>query len=68
METPKEKADAIIKKFWMKNKNGQDSYGVAVENAKIAVEDIIKVIPMYVGNLNPLWKYWDDVRTELNKL
>ena len=68
METPKEKADAIIKKFWMKNKNGQDSYGVAVENAKIAVEEILKVIPMYVGNLNPQWKFWDEVKTELNKL
>ena len=75
METPKEKADAIIKKFWIKNKNGQDSYGVAVENAKIAVEEIIKLLPN-INNIPPKYResedryfqYWYGVKNELNKL
>jgi len=77
METPKEKADSIIKKFWMKNKNGQDSYGIAVENAKIAVEEIIENQPFrdygfkydsIDSRINAITEYWQEVLIELNKL
>ena len=74
METPKEKAESLVKKFWMKNKNGQDSYVCAVDCAKIAVEEIIK----YGGTLfvieypKNIYKngmdFWREVKTELNKL
>lgn len=33
--------------------------------ALIAVNEILKVTPMYIGNLNPLWKFWEDVKNEL---
>ena len=71
METPKDKAVQLFNKYFnlfaVDLENTISKYEAA-ECAKIAVEEIIKVIPMYVGNLNPLWKYWDNVRTELNKL
>lgn len=35
----------------------------AKQCALIAVDEILKVIPMYTGNLNPKWKFWDEVRT-----
>ena len=36
--------------------------------AKEHVDNIIEVIPMYTGNLNPKWKYWNDIRNELNTM
>ena len=77
METPKEKANAIVKKFWMKNKNGKDSYNVAINNAKICVEEIIENQPFrdygfkydsIDSRINAITEYWQDVLNELNKL
>ncbi len=71
METPKEKAQSLFAKF-QNIESERYPLGMAdddaYECAKIAVEEIISVIPMYIGNLNPKWKFWDDVKTELNKL
>ena len=75
METPKEKAEILVNKFWMKNQNDQDSYVCAVDCAKIAVEEIIDSNPMiewgesdagteYKDNAD----YWEEVLNELNKL
>lgn len=36
----------------------------AIENVKL----IRSQIPMYLGNLNPLWKFWDDVEKEISNL
>ena len=38
----------------------------AKERAKEQVDLIKSEISMYVGNLNPKWKYWDDVRKKLD--
>lgn len=42
------------------------------DNAKecclILCDEILKEIPMYTGNLNPKWKFWNDVKEEINKL
>jgi hypothetical protein len=32
------------------------------------VDEILSVIPMYIGNLNPKWKFWNDVKLCLNAL
>lgn len=36
--------------------------------AIICVEEMLNIIPMYVGNLNPAWKEWDEIRKELKLL
>jgi len=38
----------------------------AKERAKEHVELIIEETPMYTGNLNPNWQYWNEVKNELN--
>ena len=61
MNTPKEKADEIVKAFWMQNKNGQDSYENAIKNAKLSIELLIDNAPN--SKLKPL--YWEQVKNEL---
>jgi len=36
--------------------------------AIICVEEMLKIIPKYTGNLNPTWKEWDEIRKELKLL
>ena len=67
-----------MKKFWVKNKNGQDSYVCAVDCAKIAVNEITRenlVIDTggisdakTVEKLNKRYNFWKEVKEELNKL
>lgn len=40
----------------------------AKDRAKEQLDLMLDQIPMYQGNLNPKWKYWDDVRKELRQL
>ena len=77
MKTPKEKAKELVKEFWMKNKTGQDSYGIAINNAKIAVDEIMDdVIHLQdenqgvygTNNLFDRHIYWQEVKAELNKV
>ena len=35
--------------------------------ALIAANEILDNTPMYTGNLNPKWKFWNDVKLELEK-
>lgn len=49
--------------------NSDDShYKTAKQCALVAVDEIIKTTPMYLGNLNPKWKFWNDVKKEINNL
>jgi hypothetical protein len=55
----------------IKNKSYEDvsallwkSFGGRVAATK-AVILIKSQIPMYIGNLNPLWEFWNNVLTEL---
>lgn len=72
--TPKEKANDIVKKYWMKNKNGQDSYGVAVQNSIICVEEIqkevsdLKITMRFKGCVLSDADYWREVKSELEKI
>jgi hypothetical protein len=61
---PKDKATELVKRFWMKNKSGQDSYIIAVGNAIIAVEEILEI----VVELSPQWCYYHQVLTELKSM
>lgn len=64
--TPKEKAKELVHKYWNSQKNM--TYKMAIKCALIAVDEIIEEVPMYTGNLNPKWKYWNEVKTEITKL
>lgn len=46
----------------------KDNMRKSVKCALICVEEILQAIPMYTGNLNPTWKYWNEVKEELLKL
>ncbi len=38
------------------------------ERTEYMVDTMIESQPMYTGELNPHWKYWNDVKQELEKL
>ena len=66
---PKEKANELIEEYLSLNDNfnkpiitdEQD----AVKCAIVAVDEILKAIPMYTGNLNPTWKFYNEVKQQL---
>ncbi|GEM_PF-2171008 len=77
----KEKATAIVKQFWMKIPNQQDSYPLSIQCAIIHVKGIIEElesIPFKTdigGSHNnegysiiDKIQYWRDVLTELNQM
>ena len=72
--THKQKADELVERFYdpiedfdLKNDYPEDSkrMNCATQCAIICVEEIIKTVPMYSGNLNPDWGYWGEVLNEL---
>lgn len=71
--TPRQKALELYTKFHQ-SFNGFGSAVIRIQGAAarkaaiIAVQEIIKVIPMYTGNINPDWQFWNDVKSELEKL
>lgn len=48
--------------------SSDDMWEWAKERTKEELDILLDEIPMYQGNLNPNWKYWDEVRTELKNL
>ena len=68
--SPKDKARELVNKFYKlqiknrKNPNWED----AVEQAEFLCDQVLSVIPMYTGNLNPKWKFWDETKNQLLKL
>lgn len=70
--TPKQKAKQLVERFY----TAKDSHGTIIcefnscakQCALITVDEILSVIPMYTGNLNPKWKYWQEVKQEIQKL
>ena len=77
--TPKGKADELIEKFLNQPihfpyidtvdkqciGSGYMTYYSAIKCAIIAVDEILNAIPMYTGNLNQTWKYYNEVKSEL---
>lgn len=70
---PIEKAKSLVKKFWMGNKNSQNSYRVAIENVKIISDEMIAEFTNCYSSepddLNALrLSFWMDVKQELENL
>lgn len=71
--TPKEKALDLISKMNCEWNNPDDlapipDHEKSIHCALITVEEIIKDIPMYLGNINPKYVYWAEVKKELENL
>jgi len=71
---PKEKAKQVVNRIYQPmgylgcNKSSDEMWEWAKQRAKEQLKELIEEIPMYQGNLNPKWKYWNDVIGELNEL
>lgn len=77
--TPKEKADVLFHRYFdllpleaqitdtaeIANDKCVEHYQLAKSCSVIAIDEIIDDIPMYLGNLNPKWYYWNEVKKEL---
>ena len=71
MEDVKEKSKEMINMIYQPlgnlslNENSETMWNWsklrAIENVRI----IKKEVPMYLGNLNPLWLFWDNVEKEI---
>lgn len=67
MIEPKEKASELVDKFiHLTPLKEWNAYAKLC--AKIAANEVLEATPMYTGNLNPKWKYWDEVKQEIEKL
>lgn len=40
----------------------------AKQCALICIDEVLENIPMYTGNLNPKWKFFNDVKEEIKKM
>ena len=71
--TAKEKATELTEKYicYVAEGNGMQPHVIkyrAKQCALICCEEILKEIPMYTGNLNPNWNFWQEVKEEITKL
>jgi hypothetical protein len=70
--TPKEKADYFVMKF--KSSESQDGYNdvrdihAAIRCALIAVGEIKRCIDWHIYPLDKQWRYWEEVKQELENL
>ena len=69
MKQTKEIAEELIGKYieFAKRDTDLNFMRNAKKCALICCDEIIKEIPMYTGNLNPNWKFWQAVKKELIK-
>lgn len=77
---PKEKATELIEKFKdMVNpyigsgmlSNTHDDNAILWQSKKCALvvaNELLANTPMYEGNLNPRWKFWNDVKSEIESM
>ncbi len=71
--TAKEKAQELYKSFicWVVGSNDMEQYIIeyrAKQCALITVNEILEEVPMYKGSIYPKWKFWNEVKNELNKM
>lgn len=68
--TPKEKAVEMYNKclLYINTENRTDLRIGAKGCCGIWVQEILKEIPMYTGNINPKWEFWNNVKEELQNL
>lgn len=66
---PKERANNLVKKYWLKNITGQDVFKIAIKHALIYVDYIIinecdsDGVPYKENNLG----YWKEVKEEIKR-
>lgn len=67
MKTPKEKAKELIDKFTLLTTGG---YDLAKESSLICVDELIQLRKGYFDCTNPMndEKYWQEVKSEIEKL
>jgi len=69
---PKEKAKQLVNKIYQPmghlgcSKSSDEMWNWAKERVKEQLKELIAEIPMYQGDLNPKWMYWNGVLGELN--
>lgn len=68
--TPHVKAKLLVDMFFQiapryKFGSGEDDYSDAKKYATICAVEIIASIPMYKGELNPDWEFWQQVKSEI---
>lgn len=67
--TDKQKADELVLYFRTKcDGAGYINDVLAIECSIYMVEEILKVIPMYTGKLNPIWNFWSNVKFQLEEM
>ena len=71
---PSDKAKQIVNRIYQPlgylgcQSSSDEMWDWAKDRAKEQLTELINEIPMYQGNLNPKWKYWNDVIGEINDL
>lgn len=73
MLLPRQKAIELVRKMncqWVDPDSGVliPDHEKSIECALIAVNELIENTHMYIGNLNPKWVYWNDVKKILEEL
>lgn len=70
--TPEEKAQQLIMKFvvltWTDAHGWQPDYVETKRICQLVCDEVLGAIPMYTGNLNPKWKYWNEVKQSIEIL
>lgn len=68
--TAKDNARVITDKFYkLQITAGKvPNWEIAKQQSELLCSEVIAVIPMYTGNLNPKWKFWNDTKEQLLKL
>jgi hypothetical protein len=67
--TPKEKAEELVAKFIQYTPADEDiEYEYAKQCALIAVYEIKRCIDWHIYPLDKEWRYWEEVKQELEKL
>lgn len=68
-QTPEEKATSLLGKYQKLffDANASEWTEPAKRAAIIAVDEILSITPMYKGELNPDYTYWQSVKSHLQK-
>jgi hypothetical protein len=67
--TPKEKAEELVDKFLQYTPaDSEFEYLYAKQCALIAVSEIKRCIDWHIYPLDKEWRYWEEVKQELEKL
>lgn len=63
--TPQDKAKELVEKFGGKHVEFEK---LSIQCALICVDEILSSVPMYTGGLNPMYRFYQEVKQELLNL